>query len=328
MTETATELASSGDCCRPAETVPSAEPIIAETPPASEPVKKLENGAAKSPSPLARLAATPSAVDAFILHLHRCIRTRGGTDTVLLFTTYSARLVGAILNLLARTSLRHSARKLVELALQLPPSASVTLSTASAPPLASLALNVAKRIQALTDMLGEWRLMNRLWGIVGTYLAARDFVLRLRGQKRDENGEKVAPPDRFNTAVEAVQFALLFGYHIGEASYWLSTKCIFKMTPERTGKAAVYGARSWSAWVFLELARLLVERARRTPTGDVAAEEEWKGAWKASFLGTLPWAPLSAHWSTPGGLLPEIAIAALASWPASNMMKRLWLQTA
>jgi hypothetical protein len=99
-------------------------------------------------------------------------------------------------------------------ATRLPPSTTVVLSAASAPPLAALALNIAKRIRACTDMLGEWRLMNRLWGIISTYVAARDFVLRLRCQKQDKNREKAPLPDGFNTLVETLQFLLLFGYHI------------------------------------------------------------------------------------------------------------------
>ncbi|KAH7463996.1 hypothetical protein FOMA001_g17915 [Fusarium oxysporum f. sp. matthiolae] len=321
MTEAAIE------CCRPTEIVPPAEPITADTPPISEPIKRLESKATGK-SPFSRLAATPSAVNAFILHLHRCTRTRGGTDTVLLFTTYSARLIGAILNVLGRTSLRHSAREMMEQAFHLLPSTTVVVSAASAPPLAAFALSIAKRIRACTDMLGEWRLMNRLWGIISTYVAARDFVLRLRCQKQDKNREKVPFPDRFNTLVETLQFLLLFGYHISEASYWFSTKCIITLSPETTSKVSLYGARLWSTWVFLELGRLLVERSRRTPTGDVAAEEEWSANWMNSFIGILPWAPLSVHWGTQGGLLPEITIAALATWPASNKMRNLWRQTA
>ncbi|KAF5009590.1 hypothetical protein FDECE_4194 [Fusarium decemcellulare] len=333
MTETAVES--------PAEAiaVPSAEPVVADASPVAEAVNTnghtvgsskptTTSNTTSTSSPLTRLALTPSALDAFVLHLHRCIRTRGGTDTVLLFTTYSARLVGAILDVLGRTTLRHSARKLVELAFQLPPSSTVVLSTASAPPLAALALDLSKRIKGFTDMMGEWRTMNRMWGIVATYLAARDLLHRIRGQKQNENGEKVPPPDRLNTLIETIQVLLLVGYHFGEATWLLTSKGATNVSAKTSNKLAIYGARSWSTWVFLELFRLLVERARRTPTDDVAVEEEWKTNWKADFVGTLPWAPLSVHWGTEGGMLPELAVAALATWPATNMIKNLWRQTA
>ncbi|KLP21403.1 uncharacterized protein LW94_13630 [Fusarium fujikuroi] len=170
MTETETAVVES-----PAEAIviPSAEPVVADAPPA-EPIEKSLNSnsnsnininskgknVAQKSSPLARLLKSPSAVDDFVEHLNRVIQTRRGTDTVLLFTTYTARLIGAILNILGRTTLRHSARKVVEMAFKLPPSTSVVLSTATAPPLATLALNLSRYIQGFTNMLGEWRTMN------------------------------------------------------------------------------------------------------------------------------------------------------------------------
>ncbi|KAJ4260664.1 hypothetical protein NW762_007408 [Fusarium torreyae] len=328
MTETAVES--------PAEAIviPSAEPVVADTPPASEAIDKSRtnnattktNVAAKSP--FAKLLKSPSALDDFILHLHRVIQTRRGTDTVLLFTTYVARLIGAILAILGRTTLRHSARKVVELAFKLPPSTSVVLATASPPPLAAIALTLSRHIQGFTDMMGEWRTMNRLWGAIGTYLEARDLVLRHRGQKQDEKGENVPAPDRVNTAFAIVQILCNTGYHFGEAACWLTCKGATNLSEKTSNKLGLWAARSWSAWVALELLRLLVERARRTPSGDFAAEEEWKTNWKADFLGTLPWMPLSAHWGAEDGLMPEIAVAAIATWPASNAMKSLWRQTA
>jgi hypothetical protein len=338
MTETAVES--------PAEAIviPSAEPVVADTPPAPETFEKSrninninninnntnsnKNNVTPKSSPLARLLKSPSAIDAFILHLDRVIKTRGGTDTVLLFTTYSARLIGAILDILGRTTLRHSARKVVEMAFKLPPSTSVILSTATAPPLATKALALSSYIQGFTTMMGEWRTMNRLWGIIGTYLEARDLVMRLRGQQLDENGQKVPPPDRVNTAFAVVQIFFNFTYAIGEGACWLTCKGATNLSQSVSNKLGLWAARSWAAWVALELVRLLVERVRRTSSGDIAVEEEWKTNWKAAFLGTLPWMPLSAHWGTETGFLPEIVVAAIATWPASNAMKSVWRQTA
>ncbi|KAF4337350.1 peroxin 11c [Fusarium beomiforme] len=325
----------------PAEAIviPSAEPAVADAPPA-EPLEKSlntninttsknanENVRPKS-SPLARLLKSPSAIDDFIEHLNRVIQTRRGTDTVLLFTTYTARLIGAILDILGRTTLRHSARKVVEMAFKLPPSTSVVLATATAPPLATLALNLSKYIQGFTNMMGEWRTMNRFWGIIGTYFEAKDLILRLRGQKVDANGEKVPPPNRVNLAFMTVQIICNFVYNIGEGACWLTCKGATNLSPKTSAKLGLLAARSWCAWVALELVRLLVERARRTTSGDITTEEEWKNNWKAEFLGTLPWMPLSAHWSTEEGLMPEIMVAAIATWPATKMMKSLWRQTA
>ncbi|CAF3580833.1 hypothetical protein SNK03_002922 [Fusarium graminearum] len=333
MTETETMTAVES----PAEAIviPSAEPVVADSPPASELEKsrtKEDNTSVKksSPesSPLARLLKSPSALDGFILHLSRVIQTRQGTDTVLLFTTYAARLVGAILEILGRTTLRHSAQKVVEMAFKLPPSSSVVLSTVTAPPLATLALNLSKNIQGFTNMMGEWRTMNRFWGVIGTYFEARDLILRLRGEMVDEKGEKVPAPNRVNIAFMTVQILCNFIYNFGEGACWLTCKGATNLSEKTSAKLGLLAARSWSVWVALELVRLLIERARRTPSGDITTEEEWKMDWKANFLGTLPWMPLSAHWGTEQGLMPEIAVAAIATWPATVMMKNLWRKTA
>ncbi|KAF5021548.1 hypothetical protein F66182_6405 [Fusarium sp. NRRL 66182] len=337
VTETAVES--------PAEAIvissASAEPVVADisTPVTEEAKEKsLTNTSASAStsitassnpqSPLARLLRSPSAIDDFVLHLNRVIKTRGGTDTVLLFTCYAARLVGAILAILGRVALRHSARNVVAMAFKLPPSASVDLSSVIAPRLATLALGLSKYIQGFTDFMGEWRTMNRLWGAVGTYLEARDLVLRLRGQKRDESGQKVPPPDKINTAILIAQILCNTGYHVGEAACWFTCKGATNLSQRVGNKLGIWGARGWSAWVALELFRLLVERARRTPSGDAAAEEEWKTNWKADFIGTLPWMPLSAHWGAENGLMPEMAVAALATWPSYNLMKNAWRATA
>lgn len=274
------------------------------------------------------LAATPSAIDDFLLHLHRCIKTRGGTDTVLLFTAYSARLTGAILEILSRTALRHSAKKVVEMAFKLPPSTSVVLATAPAPPLAVAALKLSQRLQALVGMLGEWRTMNRLWGILGMYMALKDLVLRLRGGNKTEGDGKTPPTSRFNTTVEALQVVALTIYHLGEATVWFGGKDVIKVSPQTRGRAGAISVRAWGAYVFMELGRLLVQRNRRAPQDDVVAEREWKSKWFTDFTHTLAWAPLTVHWSMAEGFLPEVAVGALAAYPSTALMKGLWRETA
>ncbi|KAL3962849.1 hypothetical protein ACCO45_004372 [Purpureocillium lilacinum] len=95
-------------------TLPSGEPIDSSAPPSLPPPSKK--------APLGALLATaPSHADAFISHLYRCMQTRAGADTVLLFLCYSTRLTGSVLETLSRPVLQLSARRLVALAFKLPP---------------------------------------------------------------------------------------------------------------------------------------------------------------------------------------------------------------
>ncbi|KAI5457819.1 hypothetical protein BGZ63DRAFT_68705 [Mariannaea sp. PMI_226] len=298
--------------------------------PAKKPTKDT-TGHKKLPFNLASaIAATPSKLDGFIQHLHRCLHTRGGTDTVLLFLAYTARLTGASLDILGRTALRHSARKLVELFFQLPPSTTVVLGTAPAPRLATLAIALSKRLAAFVDMLSEWRTMNRLWGIMAMWLAAKDLLLRLRkpDSASEADDEKTPQAGKFNTTIEVLQVATLTAYHIGEAAAWFTSKGVLKWSPEACNRFSIVSVRSWGAYVFMELLRLLVDRKRRTPSEDPVAEKEYNDEWRTNFLHTLAWAPLTIHWGFGSGFLPEIAIAALATYPSVALMKNLWQKTA
>ncbi|KAH7140621.1 hypothetical protein EDB81DRAFT_857801 [Dactylonectria macrodidyma] len=318
MTETATETAAFE------AQLPLSEPVIADADAAPATAKQQ-----KAPFKLTTaLASAPSSVDAFVHHLHRCLKTRGGTDTVLLFSAYAARLAGAILAILGRSALRQNARKLVELAFQLPPSTSVNLAGATAPPLAALALGLSKRLEAFVGMLGEWRTMNRLWGIMAMWLAAKDLLLRLRQPASAETDEKAPKSSKFNTTVEVLQVISLTAYHIGEATAWFSGKGVIKLSAEARGRFATVSVRSWGAYVFMELTRLLVERRRRTVSEDATVEKEYKDDWFTKFTHTAAWAPLTIHWGYGDGFLPDIAVAALATYPSAALMKDLWRSTA
>lgn len=327
MTETALESSAE------AIALPSAEADIVDTHSTSKSDAKNVNTTDSSkpittPSTTTALAATPSAVDAFLLHLHRCIKTRGGTDTVLLFAAYSARLTGAILDVLSRTALRHSAQKLVEMAFKPPLPTSASLAIAPAPPLAVAALNLSQRLQAFVGMLSEWRTMNRLWGIIGMYMAAKDLLVKLRAGKPEQGDEKTPAASKFNTTIETLQVVALTAYHIGEATAWFSSKGVIKISPKNSALAGAISVRSWGAYVFMELGRLLAQRRQRVPSDDITAEKEWKSNWFTEFTHTLAWAPLTIHWSMAEGFLPEIAIGALAAYPATSYMKALWRETA
>lgn len=309
MTETAVETSTA----EAVSTLPSGEPIMADVPPV----------VAKEAPVGAVLAAVPSNVDAFLAHLHRCTRSRGGTDVVLLFLTYTARLTGAVLDSLSRSALRHSARKLIALFYQLPASSSVILAEAPAPPLAALALKLSARLQAFVAMMGEWRTMNRMWGVMGMYFAAKDLLSRTRAAKAQGK-----PVDRFNTVMEGAMTASLMSYHVLEAMTWLSYKNILKWSPKAQARMSAISVKSWAAYVAMDITKMLVERSRRVKSEDEKENKEWTRKWNTDFLRTLAWAPLTVHWSLPGGLLPEIAVASLAAYPSIGYMKDLWQSTA
>lgn len=266
-------------------------------------------------------------LDAFISHLHRALKTRGGHDVTLLFIAYVTRLTAAILNTLSRTALRHSARKLVALAFQLPPSATVILSSATpSPPLATLALQVSLRLRALVAMLAEWRTMNRMWGLVGMWMSAKELIENTFIKREVDEKGQIQPIDKFETTVAAAQIVSLTSYHLLEAMTWLSSKQVLTWSPKAQAKMSLYSVRSWAAYVFIDIGRLVVERSRKKRNGE--ATIAWREDWTKAMTMNLSWAPLTIHWGLPNGVLPETAVALFGLYPAVTLMKDLWRDTA
>ena len=135
----------------------------------------------KTPPLSTVLAAAPSRADAFLAHLARCMQTRAGAETVLLFVCYATRLAGSVLEAVGGAALRQSARRLVALAYSLPPATTVVMASAAPQrSLAALALRLGGRFKALSAVVSETRTMGRLWGLLGLYFAAKRLVLRSR----------------------------------------------------------------------------------------------------------------------------------------------------
>ncbi|KAF4504410.1 hypothetical protein G6O67_007861 [Ophiocordyceps sinensis] len=287
--------------------------------------------AKRSPSVVAVVAAAPSRADAFLAHVHRCLQTRAGADAVLLFLCYASRLTGSLLETLSRPILRLSARRLVAAAFKLPPATTVVLSaTAPRPPLAALALRLGGRFKALSAVISETRTVGRLWGLLGLYFTAKRLVLKSCASCRQRPGEK--PHDDaeglFDTLVVYAQLISLVVFQAAENLAYLSSKKILPFAPATQGRLSMVSVRSWSLYIGMELGRLLVDRSRRASGGAGTKDVAWASDWTKSFTRNLAWAPLTMHWGTPNGLLPDVVVSLLAAYPATGSMLDLWRQTA
>ncbi|KAM3542934.1 hypothetical protein ARSEF1564_004158 [Beauveria bassiana] len=326
----------------PLAVLPSTTPsekaaVIAANPSdaASTPRPRRTDGAS-SPSALAR-------TDAFIAHLQRCMQTRAGADTVLMFACYATRLAGNLLDIGGRAALRSSARQLVAALFSLPPSTSVVLKPATMPRSIAFVLDLAARLQAYSGMVSEMRTMGRLWGLLGLYSAVKGLIAARKQQKQkqtdslsDESAEKT-----FAALVAWAQTLCLVVFQVCENAAYLGSKKILPIKPLNQGRLAILSVRFWGAYVAMEVVKHLTERARRlsaTASGGVkttaaaaaAAEEEkrWQEDWRTAFYRNAAWAPLTMHWGTPGGLLPDVLVALFALYPATGGMRDLWRRTA
>ncbi|KAL7945790.1 hypothetical protein V8C42DRAFT_321579 [Trichoderma barbatum] len=274
------------------------------------------------------LAAVPSNADAFAGHLLRCLQTRAGADAVLQFLCYSSKLSGAVLESLSRNALRQSAQKLIAMAFQLPPATTVVLSSAPAPPGAAFALNLATKLKAFGGVLSEARTINRLWGLLGLYFALKRVIMSPRAKKEDseKEGSNSVVAARIETMFSLTQIVTLILYQVFENLAFLGSKKAIDLKPTTMGKFGLLSVRCWGTYTFMELARLLVERTRKSAK---AKDVAWTSAWNKSFFRNLAWAPITVQWSMiGGGFLPETAVALLAMYPSTGQMIDLWRETA
>ncbi|KAK7747150.1 hypothetical protein SLS62_009205 [Diatrype stigma] len=334
--------------------LPSGEPVPtsnAEPLPVPQPSSKPSSGLA------ALLKTAPSDIDAFLAHLHRCLQTPSGIDTVLLFVCYTSRLSASVLQALTGPAIRRSARQLLAIADALPPSATLIFATTNRAfpfsPSVALVLRLAKRLKALSVLLSEVRTFMRLWGLLNMYFWARGLVLKWRQSKQSSSssssGEKslsaaaskTPETDRVETTIAWAQLAACVAFQSLENAAFLSSKGVLDWwAPATQGKMARWSARFWGAFVGAELGRLLYEarkRGRRSARERIGArtvaeaeaeERAWSGAWRRSLVRNLAWAPLTVHWSLERGYVSEMGIGALACVPAFIQIRDLWRRTA
>ncbi|KAK0661241.1 putative PEX11C peroxisomal biogenesis factor 11 [Cercophora samala] len=270
---------------QPIADLPSGDPIPSPSKPLTTPPNTL---------PLATLLAKlPSSANLFLSRLEKCMSTPSGIDTVMLLLCYTSKLTANVL-----TSGRVT-----------------TLLDKSSQPIArkTLATLLAKRLNNLSALMSESRVILRLWALLGIYSWGRSIV---------------ATPATSVAAkgldyVRLILCVLLQGLENGA---YLSFRGVMGWTPEQQGLAYKWSARFWGAFVGIEVGKLLAERVGRVQKKDGEEERRETREWKRKLAKSLAWAPLTVHWSVDGGLpgVTELVVGALASVPGVIQMGDLW----
>ncbi|KAF4974849.1 hypothetical protein FZEAL_8310 [Fusarium zealandicum] len=270
---------------------------------------------------------TPTAIkklDAFVSHLHRLLHTREGLDETLLFLAYTTQLTASLLDIPNPALIQTLARRLVARAPEwLAARASSSLSSLFT---TNLRLRLSTQLRALVDMLDGWHTMSRLWGLVTMWMIVRDFVkASQRETKEKQEGVEGRLVRQAESAIVATQIVSLIGFFALENTAWLSRLKVLTWSPNHQSKIILWSGRSWAVYIFAELGKLMLERVRKRGNSESMGSLE---EWNKKFVSTLAWAPVSIHWTSPGGLLPESVAAGLAAYAQFISVQGLWKQTA
>lgn len=264
------------------------------------------------------LALHPARIDAFLCHLHRCLQTPGGIDTVLLFVGYASRLASALLSHPAAARLQASVARALVAARLLAGGAAKTPG-----PGAPATAQAARSLRALSALLSEFRMFTRLWSLLGLYL-------KVKGLAAAELSGSAARLGAFDRAMPWLQTGSLVALQVFENAAYLASRGVLPLQPATTGAAFTWSARCFAAYVGLEIGRLVVERVRRerAEVDEKGELERWRGEWNTAFVKSLAWAPLTVHWSLEKGLVSEAAVGALGTIPGVIGITTLWRDTA
>lgn len=273
------------------------------------------------------LLPTVRFADKHILHLSRLLSTPTGIDTSLstfnyLLTFLHARLTHVV------------SRKYEKLAFDLAAEASDSLFPGEqviasiSPPRTPLSeLNTS--FKALSDMISEFRIFIRLWGMLGIYTWARDTYLN-------------PPADKILRAVVWGQVTAGFGFQILENGAYLVSRGVVRGNKwtEREGKWWRWSSQFWLTHVLLEVVRLLRVRQLEFEddlkgVGQIKEEEvakrfEAERKWRRSFYANAAWSPLALHWSLKEEDSPvtETWIGLCGMLPGILTLRELWATTA
>jgi hypothetical protein len=223
--------------------------------------------------------------------------------------------------------LHKAARHIIQKVVLLPPNTTVIIDTSNIPP--SKLLIAAKRLKALSDLISDFRIFVRLWGLLGIW-------------RWGERTLKSPPGDVVVRRLVYSQVVVNVFYQYLENGAYLSSKGVMGWSTEKQNKAWLWSSRFWMAHVGLDFIRLYrewmlrrqrgTEEERRTdgPKGDVITdrgEEEWRAGWIKEMVVNLAYAPLTVHWSLEKGLVGDFWVGLLGSVAGVAGLDALWKNT-
>ncbi|KAF4333117.1 hypothetical protein FBEOM_13065 [Fusarium beomiforme] len=271
--------------------------------------------------------------DAFISHLNRLMHTRESHDALILFLAYAAHFLATALETPLPKSLQICMAKAGDLIKRILPGRllSVLSISKSSPFLAALPgyrIVLAERARALSDILDDWQIITRLWGLFATWAEAKDFINSFNAAEPDiDKSEKGKRRYFLQKAIRASYIVGLFGYYGTENLAWLARRGVLKWSAKTESKLMLWSLKSWGVYVISELAQLLYDRSENKRIGK-EQDQETRTQWRRRFTQMLLYGPLTVHWIRDGTVFPETIASFLAAYTEFLTVQGLWKDAA
>jgi hypothetical protein len=291
------------------------------------------------------LTRTLRTTDRTLLRLSKLLSTPSGTDVLLCTTSYTLTLIHALLSRLLERKLANIATEIAEKAQGILLPGETLIASLPAPTGTKLIAQADGSSKALAEVISDFRIFTRLWGVLGLYTWARDTY------------QNPLPPDagrkeKLLRGLTWAGIASCVGFQVLENGAYLSSKGALT-TASWTGEVGkarenrwwLWSSRFWAVYVGVELVRLGVERYYKTAPvtkgyGDGEKEDkilreealekeklrDW--LWWKDLASNVAYAPMTVHWSLEQGLLSDWGVGACGIVAGGALLTDAWRRTA
>ena len=293
------------------------------------------------------LAKTAGTTDRTLVRLAKLLSTPNGTDVLLCTTSYTLTLVHAILSRVLERRLASIATEIAEKAEGVLLPGETLIATLPAPTSTKVIAQVVGSSKALSDVISDFRIFVRLWGVLGLYTWARDTY-------RDPLPQGASRKEKILRVLTWSAITSCVGFQVLENGAYLSSKGALT-TASWTGDVGkarentwwLWSSRFWAAYVGVELVRLGVQRyySSSSPSilasqGDgekedkIQAEERMRAQklenwlWWKDLASNLAYAPMTVHWSMEKGLLSDWGVGACGIVAGGANLADAWRRSA
>ena len=260
-----------------------------------------------------RLRNALTTTDRNLLRLSTLLSTPNGIDVVLCTTSYTLTLVHALGQRLLEKQLAAVATNLAEKAADVMLPGEALVVSLPAPTSTKLLAQTVGSSKAVADVIADYRIFVRMWGLLGLYTWARGTYLAPLPKEAGRK-EKLLRGTTWAAIATCVAFQVLEnGAYASSKGMLTSAAWAGEIGKKRETWWWVWSSRFWAAYVGCELVRLLVERAYHEPVvekvGDgekedkLRVEQERREAQSKSFtwwkdlVSNVAYAPMTLHWS-------------------------------
>ena len=291
-----------------------------------------------------RIKKVARSTDHNLLRLSALLSTPGGIDVALCTTSYTLTLVHALGKQILEKKLLAVATDLADKASDVMLPGETLVATLPAPPSTKLLAQTLGSSKAIADVIADYRIFVRMWGLLGLYTWARDIYMSPLSKGASQK-EKLLRGTTWAAIASCVAFQVLEnGAYAASKGMLTSEAWSGDAGKRRENRWWVWSSRFWAAYVGCELLRLVIERTYREPhveaVGDGEKEDKLKSeqekresynrnfTWWKDLISNIAYAPMTLHWSVEEGLLNDTQVGIFGMIAGGSLLAGAWRKTA